>query len=73
VPVPEERRPSPACIRLDRVTVRFGRHDVLHDVSLVIPEGEHVCVRGAGALFGASVLLVVLALWTAGALAGRAS
>jgi hypothetical protein len=40
--------------------------DVLHDV-------DHARIGGVGVLFGLSVVLVILAMWTAGALAARAS
>lgn len=44
--VPAERPSSSECVRLDAVTVRFGRQHVVRDVSLAIDGGEHVCVRG---------------------------
>jgi ABC-type Mn2+/Zn2+ transport system ATPase subunit len=59
VSVPEDLHPSPECVRLDGVTVRFGRHHVLRDVSLVIPEGEHACVRGANGAGKTTLLRLV--------------
>jgi ABC-type Mn2+/Zn2+ transport system ATPase subunit len=41
------------------VTVRFGRHDVLRDVSLVIQETEYVCVRGANGAGKTTLLRLV--------------
>lgn len=49
----------PECIGLDRVTVRFGRHHVLRDVSLVVPGGECVCVRGANGAGKTTLLRLV--------------
>lgn len=48
------------CVRLDAVSVRFGRRRVLDDASLVVRAGEHLCVRGRNGA-GKTTLLRVLA------------
>jgi ABC-type Mn2+/Zn2+ transport system ATPase subunit len=60
VSVPVERRSQPECVRLDAVTVRFGRVPVLRDVDLSVCDGEYVCVRGANGA-GKTTLLRVIA------------
>lgn len=54
-----ERRPPSGAVRLDAVGVRFGRHDVLGDVSLTVDVGEHVCVRGGNGAGKTTLLRLV--------------
>jgi ABC-type Mn2+/Zn2+ transport system ATPase subunit len=60
VVVPAERHPSPEGVHLDGATVRYGRHEVLRELTLAIDHGEYVCVRGANGA-GKTTLLRLIA------------
>jgi len=58
-----EEPTTPASVRLDRVTLRYGddrRPAVLEDISLTVAEGEFVCLLGASGC-GKSTLLSLVA------------
>jgi ABC-type multidrug transport system ATPase subunit len=59
VSAPGERTSAPDCVRLDAASVRFGRVRVLRDVTLSLPEGDHVCVRGANGAGKTTLLRLV--------------
>jgi ABC-type bacteriocin/lantibiotic exporter with double-glycine peptidase domain len=54
--------PSGVAVALERVNVRLAGHEILHDMSLTIPSGEHVAIVGRSGA-GKSSLVGLLLGW----------
>lgn len=55
-PRPPREAPAPMLLEVDRLCVRFGRQEVLRDITLSIPEGQTLVVLGESGC-GKTVLL----------------